>query len=232
MNYLTSLTKEQVIKYTGARLEEDMPGLQWNQRFFASTRGRIVMLLRRNSRTVEELAQILNLTDNAVRAHLATLERDGFIRQSGVRRGSGKPAYIYELSPDAEQLFPKAYGSILRQLLEVLREEMTTNEVEALMRRTGLRLAEQQHIPSGDLKSRLQMAVNVLNELGGLAELEQRNGAFYIQGYSCLLAVVVPGHPEACRLTGSLLTELVGQPVNECCDVNEPARCCFSMPTS
>jgi len=207
-----------------------MPRLHWNQRFFASTRGRILMLLRRAGRTVDELAQILNLTDNAVRAHLATLERDGFVRQLGERRGSGKPAYIYELSTDAEQLFPKAYGPVLRQLLEVLSEEMTTDEVEVLMRRTGLRLAEQQHIPSGDLRSRLQTAVNVLNELGGLAELEQRNGAFYIQGYSCPLAVVVPGHPEVCRLAETLLTELVGQPVKEHCDSHEPARCCFSVP--
>lgn len=213
-------------------MEEDMPRLQWNERFFASTRGRIVMLLRRSSRTVDELAQILNLTDNAVRAHLATLERDGFVRQLGERRGSGKPAYIYELSTDAEQLFPKAYGPILRQLLEVLSEEMTTDEVEALMRRTGLRLAEQQHIPPGDLQLRLQMAVNVLNELGGLAEVEERNGAFYIQGYSCPLAAVVPGHPEVCRLAETLLTELVGVPVKECCDGNEPARCCFSVPRS
>jgi predicted ArsR family transcriptional regulator len=207
-----------------------MARLQWNQRFFASTRGRIVMLLRRASRTVDELAQALNLTDNAVRAHLATLERDGFVRQLGERRGSGKPAYIYELSPDAEQLFPKAYGPILRQLLEVLSEEMKSKEVEALMRSTGLRLAEQQYVPSGGLQSRLQMAVNVLNELGGLAELEQRNGTFYIQGYSCPLAVVVPGHPEVCRLVETLLTELVGLPVKKCCDGNEPARCCFSVP--
>ena len=207
-----------------------MPQLQWNQRFFASTRGRIIMLLRRAGHTVDELAQALNLTDNAVRAHLATLERDGFVRQLGERRGSGKPAYIYELSPDAEQLFPKAYGPVLRQLLEVLSEEMTSNGVEALMRRTGQRLAEHQHIPSGDLQSRLQMAVNALNELGGLAELEQRNGAYYIQGYSCPFAVVVPGHPEVCRLAETLLTELVGKPVKKCCDGNEPARCCFSVP--
>jgi predicted ArsR family transcriptional regulator len=211
-------------------LEKDMTRLQWNQRFFASTRGRIVMLLRRAGRTVDELAQILNLTDNAVRAHLATLERDGFVRQLGERRGSSKPSYIYELSPDAEQLFPKAYGPILRQLLDVLNEEMATNDVEVLLRRTGLRMAEQQHIPSGDLRSRLQVAVNVLNELGGLAELEQRNGAFYIQGFSCPLAAVVPGHPEACHLSETLLSELVGLPVKMCCESNEPARCCFSVP--
>ena len=45
--------------------------LPWKQRFFSSTRGRIVALLRRTSRTVDELAQALDLTDNAVRAHLA-----------------------------------------------------------------------------------------------------------------------------------------------------------------
>jgi len=206
-----------------------MPGVQWNQRFFASTRGRIIMLLRRDRRTVDELAQILNLTDNAVRAHLATLERDGFVRQSGERRGSGKPAFVYELSPEAEQLFPKAYGPVLRELLEVLSEEMTTNEVEALMRRTGQRLAMQQHLPAGDLQSRLKLAVNILNELGGLAELEEENGTYIIQGYSCPLAAVVPGHPEVCRLAGTLISELVGQPVKEYCEGNEPARCRFSV---
>ena len=85
-----------------------MPLSQRNQRFLASTRGQIITLLRRSSRTVDELAQALNLTDNAVRAHLATLERDGVVQQSGVRRGSGKPASVYDLAPEAEQLFPKA----------------------------------------------------------------------------------------------------------------------------
>ena len=206
-----------------------MPALQWNQRFFASTRGRIIMLLRRDRRTVDELAQILNLTDNAVRAHLATLERDGFVRQSGERRGNGKPAYMYELSPEAEQLFPKAYGSVLRELLGVLSNEMPAGEVESLMRRTGQRLATQQHLPTGDLQSRLKVAVDVLNELGGLAELKEENSTYIIQGYSCPLAAVVPGHPEVCRLAETLVSELVGQPVKECCDGKEPARCRFSV---
>jgi len=206
-----------------------MPGVQWNQRFFASTRGRIIMLLRRDRRTVDELAQLLNLTDNAVRAHLATLERDGFVRQSGERRGIGKPAFVYELSPEAEQLFPKAYGPVLREVRGVLSDEMPAGELEALMRRTGQRLAMRQHLPAGDLQSRLKMAVNILNELGGLAELEEENGTYIIQGYSCPLAAVVPGHPEVCRLAGTLISELVGQPVKECCEGNEPARCRFSV---
>ena len=54
---------------------------QRNLRFFTSTRGKIITLLRRASRTVDELAQALDLTDNAVRAQLAALERDGLVQR-------------------------------------------------------------------------------------------------------------------------------------------------------
>lgn len=79
-----------------------------DERFFDSTRGRVVSLLRGKSGTVIELAEALGLTDNAVRAHLLSLERDGLVRQSGVQRGSRKPHFAYELTPEAERLFPKA----------------------------------------------------------------------------------------------------------------------------
>jgi predicted ArsR family transcriptional regulator len=104
------------------------------QRFFANTHGQIITLLRRSNRTVDELAQALDLTDNAVRAHLATLERDGLVQQRGVRRGSGKPASVYDLTVEADQLFPKAYGPVLQQVLEVLSERMAVDEVETLLR--------------------------------------------------------------------------------------------------
>jgi len=199
----------------------------WNERFFTSTRGQIILLLRRESHTVEELAQALRLTDNAVRAHLATLERDGLVRQRGVRRGNGKPSYVYDLSPHAETLFPKAYGPVMRQLLEVLCAQMPPEQVEAFLRMTGHRIAGQWNIPSGDLQTRLQAAVAVLNELGGLAELEESDGTYAIRGYSCPLAAVVPGHPEVCRLAETLLTELVGVPIHEHCLNTESPQCCF-----
>src|ERR1051326_3519498 len=101
----------------------------WNQRFFATTRGQLILLLRQASQTVEELAQALQLTDNAVRAHLATLERDGLVTQQGVRRGTGKPAFVYVLTQEAERLFPKAYEPVLEHLLGVLeRSEEHTSE--------------------------------------------------------------------------------------------------------
>jgi predicted ArsR family transcriptional regulator len=204
----------------------------WHQKFFESTRGKVVTLLRRGGRTVEELARELDLTDNGVRAHLATLERDGIVRQRGsVRRGSGggKPAYVYELMPEAEGLFPKAYEPVLRQLLNVLAGQLGPEESEALLRSVGRHIAEGQPVPADGVHARLEAAVGVFNELGGLAELEERDGSFVIRGYSCPLAAVTPDHPEVCRMTETLLSELADVPVYEHCDRGERPRCCFEI---
>ena len=207
----------------------------WDERFFESTRGRIVMLLRRSGRTVEELANSQGLTDNGVRAHLAVLERDGIVRQRGsVRRGSGggKPAYVYELTPKAEDLFTKAYEPTLRRLLDVLAERMGPEDTDALLRAVGRGLAEGKTIPTGGTRARLEVAVAVLNELGGLAQLEERDGAYVIQGYSCPLAALTPDHPEVCRMAETLVTDVAGVPVYERCDRGERPRCCFEVSTS
>ncbi len=207
----------------------------WDERFFESTRGQIVVLLRRSGRTVEELARVLGLTNNGVRAHLATLERDGFVRQHGSVRaasGGGKPAYVYELTQEAENLFPKAYEPVLRRLLDVIAERIGLEEAEVLFRATGSRMAEGRNEPAGNVQERLEAAVQALNELGGLAELEVSNGGFVIRGFSCPLAAVTPDHPEACRIAEALIAELSGTTVRERCDRGVRPRCCFEVETS
>src|SRR6266516_7103855 len=207
-----------------------MARTNWNQRFFSSTRGRIITLLRRSSRTVEELAQALDLTHTAVSAHLATLERDGLIQHHSERRGSGKPSAVYDLAPAAEYLFPKSYSQLLYQLLEVLQGRMTPEEVETLLREVGRRMAAQWKAPRGELRVRLEAAIEVLNELGGLMERETGEETLYIRGYRCPFAAVVLEHPEVCHLAETLLTELVGVPVQEQCERTGPVPCRFVVP--
>ena len=83
-----------------------------------STRGRIAAYLRRGAFSVEEIAKHVGTTRNAVRAHLSALERDGLVRTSGVRRGTGagKPATLYTLTTDAELMFSRAVLIMLPQL--------------------------------------------------------------------------------------------------------------------
>jgi len=206
-----------------------MARTNWNQRFLSSTRGRIITLLRRASRTVDELAQALDLTHTAVRAHLAALERDGLVQQRSERHGNRKPSSVYDLVPAAEFLFPQSYGQLLYQLLEVLHGQMTPEEVETLLREVGRRIAAQWKIPPGELRVRLEAAVEVLNELGGLMEQETEGETMCIRGYRCPFAAVVLEHPEVCRLAETLLTELVGMPVQEQCERNGPVPCRFVM---
>ena len=117
------------------------------------TRSRVIDLLRREQRTVDELARALDVTDNAVRMHLDALERDGLVRQAGVRRSgqAGKPATVYEITVDAESGFSRVYAPVLGVLVETLSERLSERELEAVLRETGRRLAELQPRTDGNL---------------------------------------------------------------------------------
>lgn len=206
-----------------------------NQRFHDSTRGRLLALLRAGPRTVEELAAELKLTDNAIRQHLTGLERDGMVRQSGVRRGpgAGKPATIYELQPDAEPLLSRAYAPVLSTLLEVVAEELPPQQARKLLRETGRRLAAAAGgRAAGDLRARARAAAAVLNALGGAVEVEEHRGSATLRGSACPLASAVSRNPQVCRAVESLVSEITGEKARECCDRTDRPRCCFELQTA
>ncbi len=202
---------------------------RWDRRFFESTRGKVVAILRRRRQTVDELAQQLDVTDNAIRSHLAVLERDGIVRQDGVRRGVGKPAFDYGLTADAEALFPKAYEQVLRQLILVLNAELGKDESEALLRRAGQALAATMPPAEGSIDDRLNSAVKVLGQLGGLAERDDAGDLVRIRGFSCPFSGMTADHPEVCRLAAAMLTEYIGYPVCESCRQGDRPSCLFEV---
>ena len=201
-----------------------------DERFFSSTRGQVVSLLRRGSRTVDDLARELSLTDNAIRSHLIGLERDGLVRQGELRRGGSKPSFTYELTEEAERLFPKAYGVLLTGLLGVLAERLPADELADLLREVGHRVPTGNGAPQGDLRARVEKAAALLTGLGGLADVEQTACGFEIRGCSCPLAAAVSATPDACLLAETLLSDVIGVPVRQVCDQGPPARCHFEVP--
>jgi predicted ArsR family transcriptional regulator len=197
----------------------------------SSTRGRVLALLRRGPGTVSELAAAIGLTDNGVRTHLAALERDGLIRQEGSRRTGGKPSFVYQLTPDAEALFPKGYASILSEVMGHVRDERGAEGLRDFLRAVAQRAA--QKLPGNgthNLRERVDIAVTVLNELGGLAEVVEEEQTLQIRGYSCPLSSVVQDHPETCSLAEELVRDITGAPARECCDRGTIPRCAFSIP--
>lgn len=207
-----------------------MDSMKLDQRFFESTRGQIVTILRSSPCTVEELATRLELTDNAVRAHLSTLERDGIVRQSGIRRGARKPHFTYALTEEADGLFPKAYDALLNQLIAVLKHRLSPTEIEDVLREVGRAVAAS--TPNGhdaSLQSRVQKALRVLESIGGSAEVEQHDGKIVIRGNGCPLAAAVSVHPEVCRLAETLVAEILKVPVVEKCDRESRPQCRFEI---
>jgi predicted ArsR family transcriptional regulator len=210
---------------------KSMKHIGWRERLFKSTRGKILELLWTRERTVNELAEELHLTDNAVRAHLASLERDRLVSQSGMRPGVRKPHTTYALGPEAEQLFPKAYGRLVSLLMSIFSRQIKPRKLSAGMRAAGRAIA-QEHLHELKGKTRLQRidaALRVLKELGGAAAFREEDGKHFIHGNGCPIAAATADHPEACLLAESLLATLIGSPVKERCIRGSAPSCCFEV---
>jgi predicted ArsR family transcriptional regulator len=193
------------------------------------TRERIIALLRRKASTTNEIAAQLGLTHNAVRGHLTALQRDGVIRPASLQPSASRPAVVYELLPEAEAVFSRAYIPFVAQLVRVLQQRLPEGELEEVMRTVGRRLGADWPRLRGPLRHRVEEASRLLEELGSMNEVEPLDGGFVIRGHGCLLSAAVHGRPEVCRAMESLLTELLDVSVRECCDRTARPRCCFAV---
>lgn len=207
--------------------------MDWIEMFLGSTRSRLLGLLRRSRQSINGLAGALGITDNAVRTHVAAMQRDGIVRSAGMERSTGgKPAQLYEITPEAEELYPKAYGWVLSELLRLLQERGAQGEVEALMREVGRRAAAGLGDAEEDEAARVLAAAEMLRQLGGDLEVQETDCGWRIQGFGCPFSAVTSRHEEVCALGESLVAEVTGLPVTECCDRGERPRCAFEVSSS
>lgn len=200
----------------------------------ALTRGAIVDLLRCGDRTVDELADVLGLTGSALRSQIRALERDGLVRRKGVRRGggAGKPASVYEVAPRAALVLSKAYMPVLSALIGALDARIDRSRLAALMREVGHRLAKGHPAPPKQLRARADLAARVLNDLGGLASVEERDGRLFVQGCGCPLSAAVAEAPEVCLAVEALLRDVTGGTVRSRCEQGQSPQCCYEVMAS
>jgi len=209
-----------------------MQRTKWNKRLLASTRGRILALLRDEPRTVNDLSTALQLTDNAVRAHLLSLERDGLVQQRGMRRGRRRPHLAYGVSPEAEHIFPKAYGALLNHFVNAVSRRLDARALRGAMRDVGYAVAQDHldRVKGRTRRERINAALALLDDLGGSSKFEERGRKQFIHGRNgCPISALTATHPEACLIIESLLFQIIDAPVKKCCQYGDIPRCCFEI---
>jgi predicted ArsR family transcriptional regulator len=197
-----------------------------------TSRGRIVTVLRAGERTVEDVAASLALTRSAVRIQISAMERDGVVRKVGKRPGTTRPSHLFALTPEVEQLLSKAYVPVLTHLVDVFADSLPATQVETLLRRTGLALADEMSAgtaPSGGLEQRAGKASALMNLHFGALTHVHANGGLSIRGAGCPLSALTGKHPGVCLAIESFVSAIVGVPVRECCHREGRPRCCFEI---
>ena len=189
----------------------------------SSSRRTLVVLLRASGRTIPELASELGVSSNAVRGHLAALQRDGVVEQGATRREPvGKPARLYRLSAAGEELFPRAYAPVLLAFLDLITEWDGDDGLAEVLHEVGARLAR------GVSDGGTDGAARALRALGATPSLDSASGEIVVSG--CPLAAAVTERPSLCGVMTALVSAAAGAPASERCERNGGRpRCRFAL---
>lgn len=182
-------------------------------RFFQTTRGKIVAeLRRRGSASAADLAREFGLSPNAVRQQLVVLERDGLVFEKPVRRGPTKPTLEFSLTGGADKLFPQAYDKMLDAVLREVRDQFGSPAVERIFDGLSRRAAERarQKINAQEPEQRVAQLTQMLRENGVVAEYSLIDGGFALHEHNCPYSGVVKEHPEVCQVIHQVIDETIG----------------------
>jgi predicted ArsR family transcriptional regulator len=182
-------------------------------RFFQTTRGKIVSeLRRRGSASATDLARSFGLSPNAVRQQLMVLERDGLVAETPVRRGPTKPTYEYSLTPDAEKLFPQGYDKMLTAVLRELRSQFGTAGVERVFEGLSRRAIERARlsVTAGEPEQRVAQLTEMLRRSGVIAEYSLIDGGFALHEHNCPYSSAAKEHPEVCQVIHHVIDDTLG----------------------
>jgi predicted ArsR family transcriptional regulator len=193
---------------------------------------RVLAAVRQGKRTVNELAGALGVTDNAVRGHLESLARAGYVRDAGVVRSglAGKPAAEYEVTADAEVMLSRAYAPALAALVSALSRQLEPRALRAALREAGRSLVPAPKRPAS-LAASATAARALLAELGGSAHVLRSKAHADLLGDGCPLAAAVAREPATCTIVESMIEARTGRHVEQRCAHGERPRCAFRIST-
>jgi len=166
-------------------------------------------LLKVNQTKAQELADLLEISPQAIRRHLKDLEIEGLVEHRAVQEGMGRPQYYYYLSKQGRDRFPNRYGEFAVSFLDTLMETVGEKQVGEVLKKQWERKADEyrQRIGAGSLQARVAKLVELRREEGYMAELHDfdENMAepkmaekFILAEHHCAISEVAESYPTVC----------------------------------
>jgi len=201
-----------------------------------STRQQVMTILRKDGPlSANELAKALGITDIAVRRHLNTLERDRMLRVETVRQAMGRPLYMYSLTEEAENAFPKHYADITLEILKDVQDMQGPEMIDAIFeRREGrLELKYKERIETGmPLEVRVEQLSQLQEDRGYMAEwIKAEDGSrYFITEHNCPIHSIAQNFTQACDSELSLFRKVLGAEVEQLeCKAKGGSRCIYEV---
>ena len=182
----------------------------------------------------DQLAARLGASRTGILQQLRALGAAHLVSRQTVRHGVGRPRHLYDLTSDAQDLFPENYDGLAAGLLAAIGAMGGDDLVEQVFHarrrqscdRVRRRLTDRLG-PDAELADRVRELAVVQDELGYLCEaVEGPNGELFLREHNCAIFHVASGVPAACRAELELFREVLGADVVRETHIASGDRCC------
>ncbi|MGE5620466.1 MAG: helix-turn-helix transcriptional regulator [Sphingomonadaceae bacterium] len=198
------------------------------------TRRQILDILKKRGRaTLEELAREVALSPVTVRVHLSVLQRDDLVGVEEVRGRVGRPYFVYSLTEEAEDLFPKRYHVLANRLLSGLDGVLSQETKQALFDHVAERWAAERapRLTGRGLAEKVAEVARIRCEEGAIADWEKVEQGYLLRQHNCPNLAVCRVHAQVCRLEEQYISRLLGVSlIRQGCIGQGDRVCAFLIP--
>lgn len=198
-------------------------------------RREILMHLRQAGPTSPDgLAGALGASRTGVLQQLYALEEAGLVSHAAEKHGVGRPRHLYDVTPDAQGLFPTDYGGFASGLVKAIEavggDDLVEQVFAARRRQIGDRIRRRmgERLPEGaSLADRVRLLAVLQDEAGYLAEaVVTDDGALKLREHNCAIDRIARRTGAACDAELDLFRELLGPDVQRETHIQSGDRCC------
>ncbi|HYK94795.1 MAG TPA: transcriptional regulator [Candidatus Dormibacteraeota bacterium] len=182
----------------------------------------------------DTLASSLGASRTGVLQQLHALEDTGLVTHAAEKHGVGRPRHLYDVTPDAQQLFPTDYGGFASGLLKAIEAVGGDDLVEQVFAarrrqigdRTRRRMAEQLR-DGASLEDRVHVLATLQDEAGYLAEaIIGEDGSIRLREHNCAIDKIARRSQAPCDAELALFREILGPDVERESHIASGDRCC------